>query len=287
MSARTPAASAGVAERISTDDTDDMERRLVAIRARIKTVHFRMPLRESFESSGNWLFRWRSYLPVALFLIVLLAMTDFSYPRGSESLDQLWECLCLAVALAGLVIRSLVVGRAPAGTSGRNTGHQIANVLNTTGWYSVVRHPLYLGNYFMWLGVAMFPRRVWVVVVISMAFWLYYERIMYAEEEFLRRQFGATFEEWASRTPAFIPAFRQWVPSSMPFSWRIVLRREYSGLYGVIASLALLETVGDAVVTGHWIFDRMWVVVFVGTTVLYLGLMALKRRTGMLSVAGR
>jgi len=172
-------------------------------------------------------------------------------------------------------------------SSGRNTRAQIADVLNTTGWYSVVRHPLYVGNYFMWLGVALFPRNAWLVIVVSLAFWLYYERIMFAEEAFLRQQFGDTFETWAAQTPAFIPNFRRWVSPKLPFSWKMVLRREYSGLYGVIASLTLLEAVGNFIVEGRLELDTMWTVLFATTTIVYVVLLSLKRRTRLLAVSGR
>jgi len=246
-----------------------------------------MALRDSFERSGYWLFRWRSYLPLILFVVVAAAMKDFGYPRGSERLDQMWEYFCLFVAFIGLAIRIHVVGTTPTGTSGRNTRAQIADVLNTTGWYSVVRHPLYVGNYFMWLGVALFPRNAWLVIVVSLAFWLYYERIMFAEEAFLRQQFGDTFETWAAQTPAFIPNFRRWVSPKLPFSWKMVLRREYSGLYGVIASLTLLEAVGNFIVEGRLELDTMWTVLFATTTIVYVVLLSLKRRTRLLAVSGR
>ena len=32
-------------------------------------------------------------------------------------------------------------------TSGRNTHDQVADSLNTSGIYSIVRHPLYVGNF--------------------------------------------------------------------------------------------------------------------------------------------
>jgi len=246
-----------------------------------------MALRESFERSGNWLFRRRSYLPLLLFLIVVPCMRGFTYPGGREELDQLWELFCLAVSLAGLIIRSYAVGTTPSGTSGRNTHGQVASQLNSTGLYSVVRHPLYLGNYFMWLGVALFPRIWWLAVIVSLLFWLYYERIMFAEEEFLRRQFGAPFEEWAARTPAFIPNFRYWQPPALSFSWKTVLRREYSGFYGVIASFTFLEFVSDFVESGHIEFDPMWCIIFGVSSLIYLTLLMLKRRTRLLSLAGR
>lgn len=245
-----------------------------------------MALRESFESSGQWLFRWRSYLPLLLFLVVGPAMIGFREPRGTESL--LWEGFCLCVSLAGLVIRALVVGTTPSGTSGRNTHEgQVASTLNTSGLYSVVRHPLYVGNYLMWIGVALFPRQWWPPVLVSLLFWLYYERIMFAEEEFLRRTFGARFEAWAATTPAFIPRFRRWERANLCFSWRMVLRREYSGFYGLIASFFVLELLGDAFGARRDRVDPAWLALFVGATVVYVTLLLLKRRTRLLRVNGR
>ena len=113
--------------------------------------------------------------------------------------------------------------------------HQVAESLNTTGLYSVVRHPLYLGNFLMWLGVALFPRSLSFVAAVVFAFWLYYERIMIAEEAFLRERFGERFDAWADRTPAFIPSLRRWTRPRLAFSLRKVLRKEYNGLLAVVA----------------------------------------------------
>src|SRR5688500_1805537 len=136
-----------------------------------------MTLRDEFERSGNWLFRRRSFLPLLLLAVVLPALSQLEYPEGGNSQDLLWKALCLTIALAGLCVRIVVVGYAPNGTSGRNTREQVAETLNTSGPYAIVRHPLYLGNYLMWLGVALFARVWWCPVIISLAFWLYYERI--------------------------------------------------------------------------------------------------------------
>lgn len=246
-----------------------------------------MSLATSFETSGNWLFRKRSYLPLILFLVVIPAMAQFRYPQGSHELDLAWELFCLAISMLGLILRAYVVGTTPTGTSGRNTHGQVAEVLNTTGVYSVVRHPLYVGNYLMWMGIALFPRSTWLALVVSLAFWLYYERIMFAEEAFLRGKFGTPFDEWAARTPAFLPNLKLWVKPSLPFSWRMVLRREYSGLYAVIASFTVLEVLGDAIIERTWEFDPVWMMLFGVTTVLYLTLLSLKRYTQILTVRGR
>ena len=161
-----------------------------------------MALRDELARSGSYLFRWRSYLPLLFMPVLILALEDFSYPGDSELLDNLLEVACGAVAVVGLFLRVLTVGYVPQRTSGRNTKQQHAEILNTTGLYSLVRHPLYLGNFLIWLGLIMFVHTWWLVLIGILSFWLYYERIMFAEEEFLSRRFRAEFEEWAARTPA-------------------------------------------------------------------------------------
>ena len=58
------------------------------------------------------------------------------------------------------------MGFAPRGTSGRNTLGQVAEVLNTSGMYSVVRNPLYLGNFVIWLGLALFIKVWWCILIV-------------------------------------------------------------------------------------------------------------------------
>jgi hypothetical protein len=189
--------------------------------------------------------------------------------------------------MLGLGVRVFTVGFTPKGTSGRNTHGQKALQLNTTGVYSIVRNPLYLGNFLMWLGFALYCQLWWQVVIFALIFWLYYERIIFAEEEFLRRTFGEGFETWAARTPAFLPRFRQWRPAQLPFSPRNVLKREYSGLFGVIVIFGLLD------LRQHWMAERrialdpIWQVIVVLGLVAYFGLRTLKRSTKLLRVEGR
>ena len=252
-----------------------------------------MPLREEFRRTGNWLFRWRSYLPLVVLVAVLAAMmTSYTYPNGSPRAAILYEALCFVVSLLGLAVRIAAVGCAPQGTSGRNTAEgQVATTVNTTGLYSLVRHPLYLGNFLMYLGIAMMPRSGWLVLTFALVFWLYYERIMYAEEEFLRERFGEVYERWASATPAFLPRLRglahRWRSPALPFSRRSVLKREYSGVFAMVACFAVLDAIGESRVRGELTVDPFWAVLFGITLVLYLTLIAVKRRTRLLKVPGR
>lgn len=244
-------------------------------------------LREELEASGRWLFRRRGYLPLLLLPALFFALREFDYPRGSHQLDVVWELICLSVGLLGLGVRIATVGFVPEGTSSRDTTTPTATVLNTTGIYSLVRHPLYLGNFLMWLAPTLLPRSLALLVFVALAFWLYYERIMLAEEEFLRRTFGEAFEEWARRTPTFLPNLRRWQRPALRFSWRTVLRREYSGFFALIATLTTVELAAEYARAGALHLDMYWRILFLASVITYAVLRLLKRRTRALHVRGR
>jgi len=240
-------------------------------------------LREEMSKQGSFLFRWRSYLPLLGLPLVVLAMTGFSYPFGSHLYDILWDLFSFAISLSGLAIRALTVGFVPPGTSGRNTKCQKATRLNTTGAYSLVRHPLYLGNFVIVAGASLFARNFWFSLVVVLGFVLYYERIIYAEESFLLEKFGKEFTEWARRTPLILPSFRSYTPPDRAFDWRMALRTEYSGFFGIVATFTFLEVLGDYVVRGVLVVDLLWVIVFAVGLVTYLMLMFLKKKTKILT----
>jgi protein-S-isoprenylcysteine O-methyltransferase Ste14 len=245
-----------------------------------------MALREEMEKSGHWLFKWRSYLPLLVLALSLIAFREFKYPFGSELLDNIWEIFCLAVSLSGLIVRIITVGSVPEGTSGRNTKAQVADVLNTTGMYSIVRNPLYLGNFIIWFGLSLFVRAWWLSLIIILIFWIYYERIIFAEEEFLRKKFGQPYLDWAEKTPVFIPRFRQWRSSIYPFSLRTALKGEYSGFFAIIVTFTFLEIIGDFVLYRKWDFDSMWLIISLSGLFIYIVLRLMKKKR-LLNVKGR
>lgn len=246
-----------------------------------------MELRENFESTGNWLFRWRSYLPLPVIGLFLLVLHKYGYPDRGETLDHLWEVLCLSVSFFGLGIRVFTIGHAPKGTSGRNTKSQVADTLNTTGIYSIVRNPLYLGNFFMGLGPALFVHLWWLILIYILVFWLYYERIIFAEEAYLRNKFGHEYLEWANKTPVFVPKFNQYRKADLSFSLRNVLKREYNGFFAVVIVMFLLEVIGDINYKGEFNLDTGWIVLVSISFLLWMVLRSLKKYTKLLNVEDR
>lgn len=244
-----------------------------------------MALREEFERTGNWLFRWRSYLPLLILMVgfVLTALKNFNDPGYSHPLDWAWELFCLMVSFLGLGVRIITVGSAPKGTSGRNTKGQKADSLNTTGMYSVARHPLYLGNFLIWMGIALSIRSVWFTVMAILIFWLYYERIMFAEEEYLRRKFGQEYLDWAQMTPAFLPKFSLWKSPDHSLNIKAGMGNEYHGLLGITAVFAALEMIKKYIVSRKIELEPAWISLLTISVVVYLFLLFLKKKTPLLN----
>ncbi|HEU0055573.1 MAG TPA: hypothetical protein VFQ39_20435, partial [Longimicrobium sp.] len=110
-------------------------------------------------------------------------------------------------------------------------------------------------------------------------FWLYYERIMYAEEDFLRERFGDDFRAWARDTPAFVPDFRRWKAPLGRFHWRRIVKREPAALLGLVASFAIFDLAEDLVVLRHLHVDPLWAGAFGSTLAVHAVLSLLRKRT--------
>jgi len=200
-----------------------------------------MALRNQLETSGSWLFRYRSYLPLAILPIFFICLASSSYLDHSHEINEFWQAACMVVSFFGLGLRMIVVGRAPLGTSGRNTREQAANTLTTTGMYSVVRPSALFGKLYHYHRL----RDGVSCLVAGVADHLHVRAVLRAHyaggRSFLRTRFGEVFEQWAAVTPAFIPRFRGWKSSAIPFCWRTVLQREYNAFFLIIAVFFLLD----------------------------------------------
>ena len=247
-----------------------------------------MRLIEQFEIQGNKLFRWRSYLPLLFVVIIVSSLPHFSYPFDSHRFDQIWEIFCLIISFFGLFLRIITIGYTPKKTSGRNTKKgQVAEYLNTTGMYSIVRNPLYLGNFIIGLGFSIFLRLWWVSFIYTVLFIIYYERIIFAEEQFLTKKFKQQYIDWASKTPAFFPKFRQWQTPKLPFFFKKVLRKEYHGFFGIILVIFALEVASDIYLHNSFKFDLLWQCIVGFSVTVYAILRFLHKKTSFLKTPGR
>ena len=245
-----------------------------------------MALIEEFDKSGNVLFRYRSYIPVVMYVLAILVLC-FDKQNFISPDNLVASYICFGISFLGMAIRGMVIGYVPKATSGRNTSEgQVAETVNSKGIYSVVRHPLYLGNYFMWLGIFAYVGNAWFIIVSSLLYWVYYERIMFAEEFFMRNKFGSAYTDWAAKVPAFWPKLSGWVPSEMDFSFKNILKREYSGFLATVISFLFVNAIKYYFQQNEFHFAYEWVLATVAAIAITITLKTMKKMN-LLEVSGR
>lgn len=246
-----------------------------------------MALIHSFEDDGNWLFKRRGFIPVVLFVLAIPAVYFTDYAGMSPYFIRIINYTAAILSIAGFLVRAYTIGTTPRGTSGRNTDKQVAEQLNTSGIYSVVRHPLYLGNYLMWIGIVLFTKNFSFTIIVSLLYWIYYERIMFAEERFLEKKFGNVYLEWSKKAPAFIPRLSGFRKSQVSFSLKSVLRREYSGVLATVIGFVFVEILIGYFQWGVFHVGYKFLVALIAAAVAALILRSLKHYTKVLSEEGR
>ena len=249
-----------------------------------------MLIRDRLHEQGAWLFQLRSSLPLLLAPLALLALRDSQAfeTRYGDEIDDAFDWLCVAVSASGLALRAVAAGSVPRRTSGRNTRKgQVADELNTTGVYSIVRHPLYLANFAIFAGFLLATGSPWFALVGVLAYWVYYERIAYAEEEYLVRRFGARYLASAQATPAFVPRTSAWRAPTLPFCWRSAVEREYRTVCATLLGFALLDYAEDAMALGRFEYEREATLLFACAALVFAAVRFAHKRTSLLHVAGR
>lgn len=112
------------------------------------------------------------------------------------------------------------------------------------GPYKFLRHPLYVGNFFVGLGFTLFIN-IWqlVVVYVPVFICIYYKKVK-LEEQYLHNEFGLQYDNYKKITPPFLPDLtkvRQ--KDNVEFSWQNVIQnREHINLVGIIIIIVFFTT---------------------------------------------
>lgn len=245
-----------------------------------------MKLADHFTRSGDFLFRWRGYLPLLMLPLFALGVIDAGLPQPVPPAVRLLQAVAVAVALSGLAVRVAAIGTAAEGTSERSTVNPRASRLRTTGLYSLVRHPLYVGNTITAIGLAAFTTRWYLPVIVLAVGLLYHERIAAREEAFLEARFGDEFRSWAAEVPAMWPGGAGYRRSDVPFGWRRPLGSEFHGLMTIASVVFVLDLFRAWLATGRLVFDPVWTRFFVVSAAIFAACTALKKTTGVFRARG-
>jgi hypothetical protein len=127
-------------------------------------------------------------------LLLLWVCAWFAAPAGEARIIT-----GLAIALLGQVWRIYA-----AGVIYKN------KKLASTGAYSLVRHPLYLGNFLILGGFTLACANLWVVALVAFFFLFYYPTAIRYEDYKLEKIFGDEWREWSKGRAAMLPTRIRW-----------------------------------------------------------------------------
>lgn len=170
---------------------------------------------------GKFLFKYRSFFPIPyfLFLLIVFEFRPLSFFLGC------------GIVFFGLTLRFFSQGFAGDWTRGNKIQ---AEYLFEQGAYSIMRHPLYTGNFFIGLGFTIASNfyLIFLLPSYSLMFFVYYYFIVKEEENFLVRKFGEGYIKYRRKTPAVFPNFGKW--KNGKFLGKSALRMEKSTYITVI-----------------------------------------------------
>jgi protein-S-isoprenylcysteine O-methyltransferase Ste14 len=166
--------------------------------------------------------RWRVRLsyPLAIVLLWLAQPTPPAIVCGAF------------VGAIGLIVRAYAAGYL-----------RKQQVLTTGGPYAYTRNPLYLGSAILAAGAAIAMRSWLSAFLLAAYFALVYAAVMKREEQELRIQHGAAFDQYARSVPLFLPRLTPNLstPAAGAFSFAQYKRnREYRAAIGFLLLLVLL-----------------------------------------------
>src|SRR3990170_4867659 len=174
------------------------------------------PIHRLFNHPGaRRVFLWLRY-PIAIGIVVLLAMEarrEWFWPAVAVSLFgeaiQLWS-------FASLVKNEQLTARGP---------------------YVLVRNPMYLGRFFLILGVVLLLANVYVTAAYVVLYYFYMVNRVGREERRLEALLGEPYREYRRRVNLFWPTFSRLADPGLRFFRRDVLIRN-NGHWNLAAMLA-------------------------------------------------
>jgi protein-S-isoprenylcysteine O-methyltransferase Ste14 len=222
---------------------------------------------------GNCLFKYRSFTPIPLIVMIFIIFK----PAYLKEKDFFISLAGFLISLFGETIRILAVGFSFTGTSGRET-YLKADALNTTGIYSLVRNPLYIGNYFMFTGLVIVFANIYAILTFTVFLILQYYFIILAEEDYLRKTHGGVYEIYCTEVRRIIPKFKNYKKNQNLFNPKKVIFKENDSLFNMLIMFLLVLIYKEKLLQGK-IEQPLCYILLAGILILfYIVIKIIKKR---------
>jgi protein-S-isoprenylcysteine O-methyltransferase Ste14 len=185
---------------------------------------------------GGWLFRKRTSLPVPIILALVLIPAP-----GPSSIGGLAAAGGLLVAI-GEALR--LWGVHHIGAISRTRTDRLGPLIDS-GPFALVRNPLYVGNFLLWVGFTLSSGLVWLVPLVAVLLGFEYHAIVRWEERLLEDRMGLVYRDYTRRVPRWVPRLQAGPnggrsADASAFPWRETLFSERGTLLAIVGGYVLL-----------------------------------------------
>ena len=141
---------------------------------------------------------WSRAFIVGVLLLIVFGAPSAAAPGWAIELSEMLGYFLLAAAALWRIWCALFI-------AGNKNGE-----LATSGPYSMVRNPLYLGNFAGAVGFGFAVEQPYLAALFGLTFALFYPAVVAKEEARLEQIFGERFREYRARVPRWIPDWSQY-----------------------------------------------------------------------------
>jgi len=189
-------------------------------------------------SWGKFFFKHRSITPIPLLLLVFI----WSFFQKANYGAFFYISAGIFFVVIGEGIRMACVSKARSIT--RTRSDKTGGRLITGGLYRLSRNPIYIGNFFIGLGIMLFSEIALAPLVFAAVFLLQYIPIIAYEEAILQEKFGREYEVYRKLVPRWLgfsklPAADAAITET--YSFYKVLKSESSTLTAIVVLTVLMN----------------------------------------------
>jgi len=186
------------------------------------------------------------YLPYIL--VILIELENFK--NVNESIP--FEIFCFLVTLFGVLIRVYAIAYSPQKIT--------SDKLITKGVYSIVRNPLYLGNFFIFFGITMMSQSWEIIITNSLLMLIFYSLVVLKEENVLYEKFKDEYALWAQKVNCFIPSFKNYQKPDEKFNLKNVIINEHDTWLLVTVCFVGLEVIRGYFEVNKFFLVSIWAI---------------------------
>ncbi|MBI3990679.1 MAG: isoprenylcysteine carboxylmethyltransferase family protein [Candidatus Omnitrophica bacterium] len=177
---------------------------------------------------------------IIIFLAVIL-LISFSSLFFRSARETPWNLLAkifgASFILFGQILRACARGY-------KSENSQEGHSLIQGGPYTLVRNPMYLGIFFIGLGIVIALFKWWVIIIFFSVFIWRYIFLIFKEEEKLLTMFPREYPDYQQRVPRLFPSFkailRKDITGYLPLK-ALWLKREIGSITALLLLLIFME----------------------------------------------